>query len=150
MKANNFVMLRGHLGADPEMKTVLGGHIVVDLRLATNVVWNTESGERRERTDWHRISVWGRLAEFCAGALKRGDQVQVLGSVRNDVVEKPDGEKKTYSSVRASEVVAVRMRGQEVGGGQYSKDANGTAGATRESRPANSNGVGLPSAEIPF
>lgn len=153
MKGNNFVMLRGHLGADPEMKTLPGGHVVVDLRLATNAVWKTDSGERRERTDWHRISVWGRLAEFCGSALKRGDQVLVMGAVRNDVVEKPGGEKKTYSSVRASEVVVIRARGQGVGDVQSASGANETASTPHAATgytASRANGGGVASAEVPF
>ncbi len=107
MRSNNLVMLRGHLGAEPDPKILPSGDTVVDLRLATSHSWRTGTGEKRERTDWHRVSVWGRTADYCVRWLHKGDHVLVLGSIRNDVVEDQTG-KRTYSSVKAHEVTNLR------------------------------------------
>lgn len=109
LKSNNMVLLRGHLGADPEQRPLPSGGVVVELRLATNTRWRTKNGESKERTDWHRVSCFGQLAEYGASWLAKGDHVAVLGQIHNDVVG--EGEKRrTYSSVRASEVTGLSRK----------------------------------------
>ena len=103
MKGNNLVILRGNLGANPETRTIPGGSRVVELRVATNSRWKTDHGEVKERTDWHRVEAWGPTGDYCASYLKKGDPVQVFGSIRNDIVEGEKG-KRLFSTVRAWEV----------------------------------------------
>ena len=103
MRGNNLVVLQGHLGAEPEERYVSNQNRVVQLRVATNYFKKDEQGERSELTDWHRVDVWGKSAAFCVRYLNKGDKVQILGSIRNRVVE-VDGKKRTFSSVTAWEV----------------------------------------------
>ena len=103
MKGNNMAILRGHLGAAPEARQLPGGARVVTLRVATNAVWKGETGEKRERTDWHTVEVWGSTADFCFNFLQKGDLVAVMGSIRNDVVDDAKG-KRTISRINAWEV----------------------------------------------
>jgi single-strand DNA-binding protein len=133
MKANNLVILQGHLGATPEGRLLPSGARAVRLRLATHCFWKSKSGERSERTDWHHVEVWDRLAEFCLKYLQKGDKVQVLGAIRNDVVER-DGKKLTYSSVRAWEINALSSIGSRT---PRSMEDNGSAAAavTAEAMP---------------
>ena len=103
MKATNLAILRGNLGTDPVHKAVSNDNGVVELRLATHRRWTDRSGESQERTDWHTVSVWGAMGKICMTQFKKGDTVQVLGSIRNDVVD-TDGKKRVFSSIRAFEV----------------------------------------------
>jgi len=102
-KGNNLVVLVGHLGADPEERYTANQNRVVQLRVATNYFKKDSQGERSEHTDWHQVDVWGNTGHFCARYLQKGDKVQVLGSIRNRVVEK-DGNRRTFTSVTAWEV----------------------------------------------
>ena len=109
VKSNNLVVLRGHLGADPEDRRTPNGARVVEMRMATASRWRTSEGERRERTDWHRVSAFGHNADYAATYLRKGDLVQVLGSIRNDVVGEGENRRK-YSSVMADEVTGLNRR----------------------------------------
>ena len=68
----NKVILIGHLGADPEVRYTQGGQAVADMRIATNESYTNKSGERTEKTEWHKIVVWGKTAENCGQYLKKG------------------------------------------------------------------------------
>ena len=72
MSGINKVMLIGRLGADPEMKTISNGNAVTRFNLATSETWMDRNGEKQERTEWHRIVVWGKLAELCNHYLSKG------------------------------------------------------------------------------
>lgn len=96
----NEVILVGRLGLDPELKHTKGDD-VCELRLATNESWTDKSGKRQERTEWHRIVVWGKLGELCAKYLKKGRECYVRGSLKTRSWDDKDG-KKQY----ATEVVA--------------------------------------------
>jgi single-strand DNA-binding protein len=134
MKGNNFVLLQGHLGVDPEERFTPDQQRVVKLRLATNHFKKDAGGEREKITNWHSVDVWGKTAEFCARYLQKGDRVQILGSIRNRVVEK-DGKKQTYSSVSAWEVNVLtpfdsrtpRPLASAVGNGNGEAQATGPA-----------------------
>ena len=75
MAGVNKVILVGHLGSDPEIRYTPSGTPVGNFRVATTERWMSKSGERGERTEWHRIVVWGKLAEICAEYLVKGKQV---------------------------------------------------------------------------
>lgn len=82
MSSLNSVQLIGNLGAHPELRKTSGGTAVTNLNVATNETFTTGQGERRTRTEWHRIVVWGVQAETCARFLSKGRQVHVSGSLR--------------------------------------------------------------------
>ncbi len=110
MRSNNLVILRGHLGSTPNGRLLPGGERVTQLSLATKHVYRTQDGERRERTDWHRIDVFGPTAEWAMNQMKKGDFVQVMGAIRHDVVSNATGAKTTYTTVRAHEVELLTRR----------------------------------------
>jgi single-strand DNA-binding protein len=95
----NKVMILGYLGADPEARAVSNGSQVVSIRVATKEVWNDKaSGQRQERTEWHKISLFGKIGEIAAKYLKKGSQVFIEGSLRtNKWQDKEDG-KDRYST----------------------------------------------------
>jgi len=104
MAGVNRVILVGNLGADPEMRYTASGMGVCKFRIATTEKFTDKQGARQERTDWHRIVAWGKLAEICGQYLVKGKQVYIEGKIRNDTWEK-DGVKQ-YSY----EVVADTMK----------------------------------------
>ncbi len=129
MRSNNMVILRGNLGADPEAKVIGGTTRMAVLRVATSHRWKVDGGEQKERTDWHSIDVFGATADFCLTYLKKGDSVNVLGAIRNDVVESPAG-KKFVSRVRAWEVQGLGAAGRSDGRGR--EEAASTARHERD------------------
>ena len=102
----NKVVLVGNLGADAELKVVGNGSAVLSFRLATSERWTTKDGEKKERTDWHRVSLWGPRAEKLAPHLKKGTSLVVEGSVRYSEYEK-DGEKRYATDIVANNVEFV-------------------------------------------
>lgn len=131
----NKVILIGNLGADPELRYTASGTAVAKFRIATNEVYNDRQGNRQERTEWHRITAWGKLAEICGQYLSKGRQVYIEGRIRSDTWEQ-DGVKR-YSY----EIVADNM--QMLGG------PGGGAGRDYEA-PFSPPEGGVPDDDIPF
>jgi single-strand DNA-binding protein len=92
MAAVNKVILIGNLGADPELRYTAGGTAVCKFNIATTEGYQDKQGSRQERTDWHRVVAWGKLAETCGQYLAKGKQVYVEGRIHNNNWEK-DGVK---------------------------------------------------------
>ncbi|MFH1262821.1 MAG: single-stranded DNA-binding protein [Pseudomonadota bacterium] len=101
----NKVILIGHLGADPEIRYTQGGSPVANLRLATNESWTNKNGQKEERTEWHRVVVWSKLAELAGQYLTKGRQVYVEGRLQTRSWDDKDGTKR-YST----EVVATNLQ----------------------------------------
>jgi len=78
----NKVILIGNLGADPEVRFIPAGQAVANFRIATSDTWTDKTGQKQERTEWHRIVVWGKTAENCGEYLKKGRQVYVEGRLQ--------------------------------------------------------------------
>jgi single-strand DNA-binding protein len=116
----NKVILVGHLGADPEMRYTQGGAGVCELRVATNETWNDKNGQRQERTEWHRVVVWGKLAELCSKFLSKGRLVYVEGRLRTRSWDDKDGNKRYTTEVIASDVQF--LGGRDGGAGRGARD----------------------------
>ena len=99
----NKVILVGRLGADPEMRRTPNGQAVAKLRVATNE-WTGMGEQREERTEWHRVVVWGKLAERCGEFLKKGRQIYVEGRLRTSSWADKDGNKRYTTEVVAATV----------------------------------------------
>jgi len=82
MAGVNKVILLGNLGRDPELRYTQGGQAVANFTLATSENWNDKNGERVERTEWHRVVVWGRVAELCSQYLSKGRSVYLEGRIQ--------------------------------------------------------------------
>lgn len=91
MASVNKVIVLGNLGRDPELRHTSGGKAVATLSVATNEQWTDQSGERQERTEWHRVVVWGRQAESCAQYLAKGRSVFVEGRLQTNKWQDRDG-----------------------------------------------------------
>ena len=113
----NKVILVGNLGQDPETRYMPSGGAVTNLSIATSESWkDKQSGEQKERTEWHRVVFFNRLAEIAGEYLKKGSKVYVEGSLRTREWEK-DGVKRYTTEIVASEMQMLDSRG--AGGGDY-------------------------------
>jgi single-strand DNA-binding protein len=129
MASLNKVFLIGNLGADPEVRYTQSGQAVANFRIATTDVWNDKSGERQERTEWHRIVVWGKQAENCAEYLKKGRPVHVEGRLQTRQWDDKDGKKQYTTEIVADRVTFLGSGGGGGGGGGgYSRGGGGSGG----------------------
>lgn len=118
MASVNRVFLLGNLGADPEVRFTSGGRAVANFRIATTDVWTDKnSGQRNERTEWHRIVVWGKQAENCGEFLKKGRSVHIEGRLQTRDWTDNDGNKRYTTEIVADRVTFVGGRGEGGGGG---------------------------------
>lgn len=117
----NKVMIIGNLGADPELRYTSNNQAVTTLSIATNEVWGgRDGGERQERTEWHKVVVFGRTAENCANYLKKGRSVYVEGRLQTRDWEDKDGNKRYTTEIVANAVQF--LSGEGGGGGGYASD----------------------------
>lgn len=127
MGSVNKVILVGNLGADPELKYTPSNRPVCRLSIATTEVWKDKDGQRQERTDWHRIVVWGPQAENCAKFLAKGRQCLVEGRLRNRSYEAKDGTKKYTTEILADRVLFLGSGdGQGQGAGKHREERAGS------------------------
>jgi single-strand DNA-binding protein len=117
MASVNKVILIGNLGRDPELRYTQGGSAVANFTLATNERWRDKDGNNQERTEWHRIVVWGRTAENCAQYLQKGRSVYVEGRLQTREWEDKDGNKRNTTEVNALTVQFLGGRGGSGGPG---------------------------------
>ena len=102
----NKVMLVGNLGADPEIKKTASQHTITQFNLATSESWiDRDTGERKEKTEWHRIVVWGKLADTCGRHLAKGRQVFIEGRLQTRSWDTEQGQKRFLTEVVASQVL---------------------------------------------
>lgn len=125
-KGLNKVMLIGHLGNDPESRQA-GGNTVCNFTVATSESYKDSKGETVERTEWHRIVVWGKLAEICKQYLAKGRQVYVEGKLQTRSWEK-DGQKQYTTEIVAS---VMQMLGKGEGQGSSRTEPTTTATASK-------------------
>jgi single-strand DNA-binding protein len=101
----NKVIIVGNLGADPELKQTTAGRPVCNLRVATNLVFKDKAGQRQERTEWHRVTTWGDMAEQCSRYVKKGSTVYVEGRLEYRSSVDADGKKRWSTDIIATRVV---------------------------------------------
>jgi single-strand DNA-binding protein len=112
MASVNKVIVLGNLGRDPEVKFTPGGQAVCNFSVATTDKWDDKSGQKQERTEWHRIVVWGKLAELCGQYLKKGRQAYVEGRLQTREWQDKDGNKRQTTEVVASQVQFLGGKGE--------------------------------------
>jgi single-strand DNA-binding protein len=125
MGSVNKVILVGNLGADPELKYTPSNRPVCNLSIATNEVFKDKGGQRQERTEWHRVTVWGEQAENCSKYLAKGRMVYIEGRLQTrSWDDKTDG-KKRYSTEIVADRVTFLGGGAEGGGGGGARRGGG-------------------------
>ena len=131
MASVNKVILVGHLGRDPELRYTPSGAAVANFTLATNDAWTDKAGEKQERTEWHRIVVWGKQAEIVGEYLAKGKQVFIEGSLQTREWNDKEGNKRQTTEVRAQRVI---MLGRAEGRGEAAGTGRGMEIDATESR----------------
>lgn len=140
MGSVNKVILVGNLGRDAEIRYTSGGTAVATLSLATTDVWTDKGGQRQEKTEWHRVVLWGKTAETLQEYLLKGRQIYVEGRLQTRQWDDRDGNKRYTTETRADRVVLLGGRG---GGGVSRGD--GTDYPTDSPKPSGSNQPSEPS-----
>lgn len=124
----NKVMLIGNLGADPEMRYTAKGSAVANVNLATAEAWrDRDSGEQQERTEWHRLVFFGRLAEIAGEYLRKGSQVYVEGRLQTRKWQDRDGNDRYTTEIVVNDMQMLGSRGGSGGGGGGSGGPGGEA-----------------------
>jgi len=144
----NKVILVGNLGADPEVRYTQSGSPVANLRIATSERWkDKQSGEPQERTEWHRVVLFGKLGEIAEQYLKKGSQVYIEGRLQTRKWQGQDGQDRYSTEVVGNDMQMLGGRGGSGGGGSssssssYDNDGGG---------PTPSNSAPLEDDDIPF
>jgi single-strand DNA-binding protein len=142
MGSVNKVILVGNLGRDPEVRFTPGGQAVANFTLATNEVWTDKGGTKQERTEWHRIVVFGKQAEMCRDYLSKGRQIYLEGRLQTRQWDDKDGNKRSTTEVVANQVVFLGGRGG--GGGEGGGGASGSGSSAQEPPDAALNDDDIP------
>ena len=141
----NKVLLIGNLGRDAEQRHTTSGTAVSTLNLATTDAWTDKSGQRQERTEWHRVVVWDRMAESLQPYLVKGKQIYVEGRLQTREWNDRDGNKRYTTEVRADRIKLLGGRGDSGGGG--GRDMAADRG---QDAPAGGGPAELTEDDIPF
>jgi single-strand DNA-binding protein len=154
MGSVNKVILVGNLGADPELKYTPSSRPLCNLRIATTDVFKDKSGQRQERTEWHRVTVWGDQAENCNKYLSKGRSVYVEGRLQTRSYDK-EGQKHYATDIVADRVVFLGSGGGGAGAGAGGGGGEGRrqgGGSSKDSGPPDEADAGLPPSDddIPF
>ncbi len=145
MMGVNKVILVGNLGGDPETKKTASGQTITLFNIATSNSWTNRDGQKQEHTEWHRIVVWGKLAETCGEYLAKGRKVYVEGRLQTRSWEDDKGQKRYTTEVVASQVLFLSANSstQEKKSGDMSYKNEPAFGATDQN-------TSNPEEELPF
>jgi single-strand DNA-binding protein len=147
MSGVNKVIIIGNLGGDPTVRYTAGGAPVANFNVATSERFNNKAGEREERTEWHRVVAFGKLAEICQQYLKKGKQVYVEGRLQTRQWEDQQGQKRYTTEIVAQNMQMLGRAGEGVGGGDFpSQDY----GANNEPAPQGAPSGGTEDDDLPF
>ena len=127
MGSVNKVILVGNLGRDAELRYTPGGAAVATLNLATTEVWNDKQGQKQEKTEWHRIVVWGKQAESLQEYLTKGKQIYVEGKLQTRQWDDKDGNKKYTTEIKADRITLLGGGGgggRSGGGGSFDRGSD--------------------------
>src|SRR5438477_4317631 len=128
MGSVNKVILVGNLGRDAELRYTPGGAAVATINMATTEVWNDKAGQRQEKTEWHRVVLWGKSAESLSEYLTKGKQIYVEGRLQTRQWDDKDGNKRYTTEIRGDRIVLLGGGGgggRGAGGGGMSRSSGG-------------------------
>src|SRR3954465_12029881 len=139
----NKVILIGNLGADPETRAIASGMTVANIRVATSENWkDKQSGENKERTEWHNVAMFGRLGEIAGEYLKKGSKVYIEGSLRTRKWQDKQGNDRYTTEIIANEMQMLDSRGgggMGGGGGDFGGGGGGSGSGGGRGRQQGSN-----------
>jgi single-strand DNA-binding protein len=125
MGSVNKVILVGNLGRDAELRYTPGGAAIATINMATTEVWNDKQGQRQEKTEWHRVVLWGKTAESLAEYLTKGKQIYVEGKLQTRQWDDKDGNKRYTTEIKADRITLLGG-----GGGGGGRGASMDRGST--------------------
>jgi len=129
----NKVIVVGNLGGDPETRYMPSGSAVTNMTVATNESWkDKQTGEQKERTEWHKVAMFGRLAEIAAEYLRKGSQVYIEGKLRTRKWQGQDGQDRYTTEIIADEMQMLGGRGGAGGGGSFGGGSGGSGGGGQQ------------------
>ena len=128
MRCENRVVLKGYVGADPEVRHLDGGKLVATFTMATTEKWKNKAGEWKEHTEWHRIVAWRWLAERAEEQLKKGTYCEITGQIKTRSYDK-DGHKVYVAEIVATDLFSLEKRAKKGGAATVSEDDHAPAGA---------------------
>ena len=151
----NKVIIVGNLGRDAELRYTPGGAAVSTLSLATTDVWNDKAGQRQEKTEWHRVVLWGKQAETLKDYLLKGRQIYVEGRLQTRQWDDKDGNKRYTTEIRSDRVVLLGGRGGNTGegsggGGDYGSPRSSGSSASSSTAGGSPGPPELTEDDIPF
>lgn len=141
MGSLNKAMIIGRLGKDPEVRYTQGGQAVATFSVATDHKWTNKTGEKQEKTEWHRIKAWGKLAELAGEYLAKGRQVYIEGRIETSEYTDKDGVKKYSTEINAQEIQFLdsksdgAARPAKTGGGSSAPGRDDTSRGSSEPPP---------------
>jgi len=147
----NKAILIGNLGKDPEIRTTTSGQRVANFTLATNRSWTGQDGQRQEKTEWHSIVVWGKLADICEKYLQKGKQVYIEGRIETRNWQDKEGQTKYKTEIICENLTLLgrpggERNGGDGGGGYESSRSSGGAPRDENFEPAGT----APDDDLPF
>jgi single-strand DNA-binding protein len=120
----NKVLLIGHLGADPESRFTTSGSAVTNFNLATNETWKSTEGDAKEKTEWHRVVLFGKMAETAAEYMKKGQLVFIEGRLQTRSWEDKDKVKRYTTEILCDNFTMLGRKSDDGGTGSSQKDAD--------------------------
>jgi len=141
MASVNKVILIGNLGRDPETRYMPDGGAVTNISIATTETWKDKQGEKQEKTEWHRIAFFGKLAEIAGEYLKKGSQVYVEGRLQTRKWQDKDGQDKYTTEIIADRMQMLGSR-QGMGGGERAERHVASEAGAAAAKPAAAKGTG--------
>jgi single-strand DNA-binding protein len=139
----NRAQIIGNLTRDPEMRQTPNGSAVVSFGVATNFRWTDQSGEKKEKVEFHNIVAWRRLAEICGQYLKRGSKVFIEGRIQTQSWEGEDGQKRSRTEIVADSMIMLDSKGAPVSGGPSNTAADFEEFADQAAEPAERKAAGV-------
>lgn len=136
MAGVNKVIIVGRLGANPEVRKVSSGQSVAHFNVATSENWTDQKGEKQERTEWHRIVVWGKLADICGQHLSKGRQVYVEGRLTTRQWEDKQGQKRYTTEIVGNTVQFLGSASERSAGNYANNNETESTGADFNPEPS--------------
>ena len=147
MASINKVILIGNLGKDPDLRYTPGGSAVVNFPIATNERWKDKNGQQQERTEWHNIVLWGRLAEIANDYLRKGSSVYIEGRLQTRSWEDRDGNKRYTTEVVGNQ---MQMLGRQADVGEQAPRGKVEGDFGAEPEPPSESGSDQVDDDLPF
>lgn len=150
MASLNLVQIIGRLGRDPELRYTSSGSPICSLNVATDESYNDRDGNRVERVEWHRVSVFGKIAESCANYLAKGSLVYVEGNLTTRKWQDQNGQERFTTEIKAKSVQFLDRRNDDQRGGDARQSRQGRQDRNQMTQPRGGSEQGQFDSEVPF